>query len=428
MHKRDSKWWGSCFIGLSVALAACGVPETPEVETTEPEAAQQQLTRATLGGPKWAVALYINGGLCSASVINEHWLLTSAHCLNGTPGLATNVTVQYAPAAGQAETVYTGPTKLYPHPSGSAGNSTKEYDIGLVQLLGYGIDTAKTGRAKFYADPSFPWRNPNADSRFRYVSISGWGLATIGRTGSTNCATGTAGRQMLGTNYALTISPNELAVSTRVQPAHPCDGDSGGPWFYDLTNSTGVEPVQLAVESRTLDGIEYATLVKAHLGWLESTLQANSAPYGSYCSSSTLSNSVVRQCQQLSLGWSDAVGLGGKCMEPASGSVGAPVRLAPCNSSVAQMWSRMPNGEIRSGANASLCLDVPGGSATNGNRMQLYTCNATLAQRFGYTAQGEIRSGLSWNKCVEVQGGFTANGTPIQLYDCNWTASQWWSW
>jgi hypothetical protein len=70
-----------------------------------------------------------------------------------------------------------------------------------------------------------------------------------------------------------------------------------------------------------------------------------------------------------------------------------------------------------------LCLDVRGGSTTNGTAMQLYTCNHTAAQQTTYTSSNTVQV---LGKCVDAANAGTANGTLVQLYDCNSTGSQTW--
>ncbi|MDX6353435.1 MAG: glucosylceramidase [Streptomyces sp.] len=69
------------------------------------------------------------------------------------------------------------------------------------------------------------------------------------------------------------------------------------------------------------------------------------------------------------------------------------------------------------------CVDLAGGSSTNGTAVQLYDCNGTTAQQ--WTASGTTLQALG--KCLDVTSAGTANGTTTQLYDCNGSAAQQWT-
>ena len=69
------------------------------------------------------------------------------------------------------------------------------------------------------------------------------------------------------------------------------------------------------------------------------------------------------------------------------------------------------------------CVDIAGGSATNGAAVQLYDCNGTSAQT--WTASGTTLQALG--KCMDVTSAGTADGSQVQLYDCNGSAAQQWT-
>ena len=79
------------------------------------------------------------------------------------------------------------------------------------------------------------------------------------------------------------------------------------------------------------------------------------------------------------------------------------------------------SGEVL--GDGGLCLDVRGGTTTNGTAMQLYTCNHTAAQQVTYTASNTVQI---LGKCVDTANGGTADGTLVQLYDCDNTGAQTW--
>jgi len=71
------------------------------------------------------------------------------------------------------------------------------------------------------------------------------------------------------------------------------------------------------------------------------------------------------------------------------------------------------------------CLDVKGGSSTNGNSIILYDCEAFLSDDLNRmfivpsdTAVGQIRWARNKQKCLDVVNGRSHNGNRIQLWDC----------
>ncbi|WP_371483765.1 ricin-type beta-trefoil lectin domain protein [Kitasatospora sp. NBC_00315] len=70
------------------------------------------------------------------------------------------------------------------------------------------------------------------------------------------------------------------------------------------------------------------------------------------------------------------------------------------------------------------CLDIRGGSSTDGTAVQLYGCNHTAAQTFSRPADNTLRA---LGKCVTVTGGATANHSPVGLATCSGAASQTWT-
>jgi glucosylceramidase len=70
------------------------------------------------------------------------------------------------------------------------------------------------------------------------------------------------------------------------------------------------------------------------------------------------------------------------------------------------------------------CLDVTGGSTTNGNQPQIWSCTSGPNQQWTVSTDGTIR-GLG--KCLDVTGGATADGTTVQLWDCFGAGNQQWT-
>jgi hypothetical protein len=71
-----------------------------------------------------------------------------------------------------------------------------------------------------------------------------------------------------------------------------------------------------------------------------------------------------------------------------------------------------------------LCLDVRGGTSSDGTPMQITTCNHTAAQLVSYRAD---RSVQVLGKCLQVAGNATGNGAVVVLSTCNGATGQIWT-
>merc|ERR1719502_669585 len=72
------------------------------------------------------------------------------------------------------------------------------------------------------------------------------------------------------------------------------------------------------------------------------------------------------------------------------------------------------------------CLDLPGGSTTNGNLLQIWNCNGLGNQRWFFNP-GSWRIQYAGNpeKCIDALGG-GKYGTKLGIWDCNGHSSQKW--
>lgn len=81
---------------------------------------------------------------------------------------------------------------------------------------------------------------------------------------------------------------------------------------------------------------------------------------------------------------------------------------------VSQAADSGPTGRVVL-ANGGKCLDDPGSSTANGNKIQIWTCTGGAAQKWTVVQDGTLRV---FGKCLDVTNGGTANGTSIQLWSC----------
>jgi hypothetical protein len=76
-----------------------------------------------------------------------------------------------------------------------------------------------------------------------------------------------------------------------------------------------------------------------------------------------------------------------------------------------------PPGEELRGVASGRCLDVPGGSTTNGTALDLWECNGGGNQSWNLTAAKELR--VYGNKCLTA-------GSPATIDACSGTTDQAW--
>lgn len=122
---------------------------------------------------------------------------------------------------------------------------------------------------------------------------------------------------------------------------------------------------------------------------------------------------------------------------------GTNVQQHTANGTAAQRWIpvKQANGSfvLYSGLGRNLVLDVSGGSVSNGANVQIWSANGTAAQRFividayphvGPGAQTvadgmyQINSADDSSKCLDVAGGSNSNGARVQTYSANGTLAQ----
>jgi Ricin-type beta-trefoil lectin domain/Ricin-type beta-trefoil lectin domain-like len=80
------------------------------------------------------------------------------------------------------------------------------------------------------------------------------------------------------------------------------------------------------------------------------------------------------------------------------------------------------SGAVTSGI-AGSCLDLNGGSTTDGTAVQLYSCNSTAAQDWTLYSNGTLQNS---GKCLDAFDAGTGDGTLLDLWDCNGGANQVW--
>ncbi|KAG5634420.1 hypothetical protein H0H81_002054 [Sphagnurus paluster] len=106
-----------------------------------------------------------------------------------------------------------------------------------------------------------------------------------------------------------------------------------------------------------------------------------------------------------------------KCIDVRGGQYanGTPVQIYDCNGTGAQNWS-FANGKVQLVGN-NFCLDA-GTNPANGVGLKIWTCYPGLAaQAWTYTSYQRIALN-SGGQCVDLTGGSTSNGNQLQTYHC----------
>jgi len=117
-----------------------------------------------------------------------------------------------------------------------------------------------------------------------------------------------------------------------------------------------------------------------------------------------------------------------KCITATSLKNGGKVTIQDCDykhGNPHQKWT-FKGSQIRMG---KFCLDVTNGNTANGNKLQIWTCSSgNKNQQFAHSG-GDVldipTDRISWvshpNKCVDLTGGSQTNGNRIQIWTCGST-------
>lgn len=117
----------------------------------------------------------------------------------------------------------------------------------------------------------------------------------------------------------------------------------------------------------------------------------------------------------------------GTCLDT-SGSYfadGVVEEIWTCNSSVGQVFTLTPSGELTVDHGA-YCLDDAASANGYGTGAKLWTCGGQPYQQWNFNSNGTI-TGVQSGLCLDVTGARTANGTPVELWQCNGGSNQRWS-
>jgi len=109
---------------------------------------------------------------------------------------------------------------------------------------------------------------------------------------------------------------------------------------------------------------------------------------------------------------------GTTCLTAPTNANGGTVVVEPCNGSTSQAWTQ--NGQTLV-VYGTMCLDVTGGSTTNGAKLQIWACTPGAGdanQHFGVTAAHAIQWSAT-SECVDLTSGSLVAGNQVQMWACS---------
>ncbi|PZG01786.1 cellulase family glycosylhydrolase [Micromonospora deserti] len=113
----------------------------------------------------------------------------------------------------------------------------------------------------------------------------------------------------------------------------------------------------------------------------------------------------------------------GRCLDVNGGSStnGTPMLIWDCHTGANQRFTQ--NGQTLQVLGK--CLEVPA-NATAGARAQIWDCTGGANQRWTFNTNGTISNGQN-GLCLDVNGGGTANGTAVIVWTCHGGTNQRWA-
>lgn len=223
-------------LALCSALVACG--DAPQTQVPTGESREQAIIGGDEAKPgEWPWQAQINYGSshwCGGSLINENWVLTAAHCVDGVRQSSLTVRLGlHKRSAPGAQVQARGVSDIRIHPSWSP--FTIENDVALIQLDS--PVTLNKWVQPIAIEPNVP---PVGTKAF----VTGWGWTTGGGTASDVLMEATLPVESTATCNAAGTLPLNVEASMVCAgfvggEQGGCHGDSGGPLVVPAGFSNG---------------------------------------------------------------------------------------------------------------------------------------------------------------------------------------------
>uniref|UniRef100_A0A8C5N5T6 Peptidase S1 domain-containing protein n=1 Tax=Gouania willdenowi TaxID=441366 RepID=A0A8C5N5T6_GOUWI len=275
-------------IDSDLNVTCAGLPPAP---TTIPEVCGRPVlnTRIVGGQPApngswpWQVSLHMSGShFCGGSLINDQWVLSAAHCFQGSNFIESRLTVylgRQTQGSSNPNEVSRNVSEIINHPSYTP--ATNYYDIALLRL----------STAVSFTDYILPVCLSASGSSVHSgedVWVTGWGalshsgpapddlmeveVLTIGNT-ECNC------------DWGGFITDSMLCAGHREEEVGPCFGDSGGP----LVIKYGNRWIQLGIVNfgRVCGGTENPAVyarVSNYMSWISDQISSHQPGFFTFTS------------------------------------------------------------------------------------------------------------------------------------------------
>jgi alpha-galactosidase len=117
----------------------------------------------------------------------------------------------------------------------------------------------------------------------------------------------------------------------------------------------------------------------------------------------------------------------GRCLDVPGGSQtdGTQVEIWDCNGGGNQIWQHTSGNQLTVYGGAK-CLDAYNNQTAPGTKVEIWDCNGGGNQQWNVDANGTI-TGVQSGLCLDVTGAMTSNGTLGELWTCNGGSNQQWA-
>ncbi|KAF5276945.1 hypothetical protein FQA39_LY18539 [Lamprigera yunnana] len=202
---------------------------------------------------------YYGSHFCGGSILNDHVVLTAAHCTENRPSSAFSVL--YGTHDLESGGTLVDASTIVRHPNYNV-LYYNDYDVALVYVVHFIEFSSK-------AQPTVLTSTPQNTTKLRLASVSGWGSLSSG---------GSSPRLLYAVNvkeyatYSCNAIYGEVITAQMICFASPgkdsCQGDSGGP-LVDATNKEQIGIVSWGTDctDRSFPGVY--TNVQTLQSWIE---------------------------------------------------------------------------------------------------------------------------------------------------------------